>query len=190
MPLSGVAVSQEAVDRVRALASGRLVFMDDVGPAGDTLEAERKSIEAVDLFLAEVFHKEVDETDLMGMGYALWEKPLFGLSPQAFADTRMQQRGIRKKDVEPVLEYGTPVEENAYILRRQDVDREIELRKREIKALSGLRDRDLKVIVVQEDELVVTCYHSRAKVRKRALRRGSENGWFKHERRNGSDRGR
>ena len=69
--------AQEAIDRVRALASGHLVFMDDVGPAGETLEAERKSIEAVDLFLAEVFHKEVDETDLMGMGYALWENNPF-----------------------------------------------------------------------------------------------------------------
>lgn len=106
------------------------------------------------------------------------------------AGARMQQRGIRKKDVELVIEYGTPVDETAYILLRQDVDREIELRKREIKALSDLRDRDLKVVVVQEDELVVTCYHSRAKARKRALRRGSEKGWFKHERRNGLDRGR
>ena len=112
-----------------------------------------------------------------------------GLAFSVHADARMQQRGIRKKDVELVLKYGTPVDENAYILLRQDADREIELCKQEIKALSGLRDRGLKVVVVPEDELVVTCYRPHPKARKWALRRGNESG-FKHERRNGTDRGR
>ena len=72
-----LADAQEAIDRVRELASGHLAFMDDVGPAGETLEAERKSIEAVDLFLQGVFLKEVDEADLMGWGYSLWESNPF-----------------------------------------------------------------------------------------------------------------
>ena len=94
------------------------------------------------------------------------------------ARTRMQQRGLRERDVELIVDLivdlGTRVSEDAYILRRQDIDREIELRRREIQALSRLRGR--KVVVAADT--VVTGYHPRPAVRKRALRRGRENAWL------------
>ena len=87
------------------------------------------------------------------------------------ARARMQQRGLRKRDVELIVDFGTRVSEEAYILRRLDADREIELRRREIQALSRLRGR--KVVVAANT--VVTGYHPRLAVRKRDLRRGREN---------------
>lgn len=36
------------------------------------------------------------------------------------ARARMQQRGLRKRDVELIVDFGTRVSEEAYILRRQD----------------------------------------------------------------------
>ena len=72
--------------------------------------------------------------------------------------------------------------------RTGKVDYTIELFKRKVKDLIGLRDKGLKVVVVQKDELVVTCYRPYPEARKWALRRGSENG-FKRERRDGPNRG-
>ena len=97
------------------------------------------------------------------------------------ARARMQQRGLRERDVELIVDLGTRVSEDAYILRRQDVDREIELRRREIQALSRLRGR--KVVVAAD--MVVTGYHPRPAVRRRDLRRGRENAWlYRSDRRN------
>ena len=90
------------------------------------------------------------------------------------ARTRMQQRGLRERDVELIVDLGTQVSKDAYILRRQDVDREIELRRREIQALSRLRGR--KVVVAADT--VVTGYHPRPAARKRDLRRGRESAWL------------
>ena len=90
------------------------------------------------------------------------------------AQARMQQRGFRKRDVELIVNFGTRVSEDAYILRRQDVDREIELRRREIQALSRLRGR--KVVVAADT--VVTGYHPRPAIRKRDLRHGRESAWL------------
>ena len=90
------------------------------------------------------------------------------------AQARMQQRGLRERDIELIVDLGTRVSEDAYILRRRDVDREIELRRREIQALSRLRGRK---VVVAEDT-VVTGYHPRPAVRKRDLRRGRESAWL------------
>ena len=90
------------------------------------------------------------------------------------ARARMQQRGLRERDVELIVDFGTRVSEEAYILRGQDVDREIELRRRDIQALSRLRGR--KVVVAADT--VVTGYHPRPAVRKRDLRRGRESAWL------------
>ena len=90
------------------------------------------------------------------------------------ARARMQQRGLRERDVELIVDCGTRVSEDAYILRRQDVDREIELPRREIQTLSRLRGR--KVVVAADT--VVTGYHPRPAVRKRDLRRGRESAWL------------
>ena len=95
------------------------------------------------------------------------------------AQTRMQQRGLRKGDVELIVDFGTRVADDAYLLCRQDVDREIERRRREIQAFSRLRDH--KVVVV--DDTIVTCYRPSPTVRKRDIRVGRENAWIKRKRR-------
>ena len=97
-----------------------------------------------------------------------------GLVYSGHARMRMQQRGLRERDIELIVDLGTRVSEDAYILRRQDVEREIELRRREIQALSRLRGRK---VVVAEDT-VVTGYHPRPAARKRDLRRGRESAWL------------
>ena len=97
-----------------------------------------------------------------------------GLVYSRHARMRMQQRGLRKRDVELILDLGTRISDDAYILRRQDVDREIELRRHEIQTLSRLRDRE----VVVASDTVVTGYHPRRAVRKRDFRRGRENAWI------------
>lgn len=90
------------------------------------------------------------------------------------ARARMQQRGFQERDAELIVDLGTQVSEDAYILRRQDVDREIELRRREIQVLSRLRGR--KVVVAANT--VVTGYHPHPAVQKRDLRRGRERAWL------------
>ena len=97
-----------------------------------------------------------------------------GLVYSNHARSRMQQRGLRRRDVELIVDFGTRVSDDAYILRRQDVDREIERRRREIQALSRLQGR--KVVVAADT--VVTAYCPRPAVRKRDLRRGREHAWI------------
>jgi len=90
------------------------------------------------------------------------------------ARARMQQRGLRERDVELIVDFGTRVSEDAYILRRQDVDREIELPRRDIQALRRLRG--CKVVIAADT--VVTGYHPHPAVRKQDLRRGRERAWI------------
>ena len=90
------------------------------------------------------------------------------------ARTRMQQRGFRERDVEFIVDFGTRVSEDAYILLGQDVDREIEHLRGKIQTLSRLRGR--KVVVAADT--VVTGYHPRPAARKRDLRRGRESAWL------------
>ena len=88
------------------------------------------------------------------------------------AETRMQQRGIRNGDVTLVLECGTQVDDETWLMRDRDVRREIERRKREIQALGRLASKK----VVMRGEQVVTAYPSRPDDQKRALRRGRQKG--------------
>lgn len=89
------------------------------------------------------------------------------------AETRTQQRGIRKDDVRLIQESGTPVDQDTWLMRSRDVAREIEKRKREIRTLSRLRNR--KVVI--RDERVITAYPSRPSDQKRALQRGRQKGY-------------
>ena len=89
------------------------------------------------------------------------------------AETRTQQRAIRKEDVRLIQEFGTPVDADTWLMRSRDVAREIENRKREIQFLSRLRNR--KVVV--HGERVITAYPSRHADQKRALRRGRQRGY-------------
>ncbi len=90
------------------------------------------------------------------------------------AETRTQQRAIRKEDVRLIQEFGTPVDADTWLMRSRDVAREIENRKREIRALSRLRNR--KVVIC--GERVITAYPSRPADQKRALRRGRQKGYL------------
>lgn len=89
------------------------------------------------------------------------------------AETRTQQRAIRKGDIRLIQEFGTPVDADTWLMRKRDVVREIANRKREIQLLEGLRNR--KVVI--RDERLVTAYPSRPGDQKRALRRGREKGY-------------
>ena len=88
------------------------------------------------------------------------------------AETRMRQRGIRNGDVVLILECGTQIDDETWLMRDRDVRREIERRKREIQALGRLKSKK----VVMRGEQVVTAYPSRSDDRKRTLRRGRRTG--------------
>ena len=88
------------------------------------------------------------------------------------AEMRMQQRGIRKNDIALILACATQIDDETWILRNRDVSRQIESRKREIRALERLANRK---IVVREG-CVITAYSSRRPDQKRTLRRGRRTG--------------
>ena len=89
------------------------------------------------------------------------------------AETRTQQRGIRKADVRMIQNFGTPVDVDTWLMRSRDVAREIANRKHEIQLLERLKNRK---VVIREDRLV-TAYPSRTADQKRTLRRGRETGY-------------
>ncbi len=91
------------------------------------------------------------------------------------AETRMQQRGIRKTDIPIILEYGTQIDDETYFMRNRDAVHEIETRKREIQTLSRLVNR--KVVI--RDGRVITAYPSNPSDQKRTLRRGRKKGLVK-----------
>ncbi len=91
------------------------------------------------------------------------------------ARTRMQQRGIRKADIPIILEYGTQIDDETYLMCNRDAAREIETRKREIQTLSRLVNR--KVVI--RDGRVITAYPSNSTDQKRTLRRGRQKGLVK-----------
>lgn len=84
------------------------------------------------------------------------------------ARTRMQQRGVRANDIELILSCATQIDENVYLLRRKDANREIERRKQEIQALERLRNQK----VVFAGKKLLTTYASSQNDQKRMLRRG------------------
>ena len=70
------------------------------------------------------------------------------------ADIRMNQRGLRKKDVELIVEYGSQITDDRIQLRRQDVHAAITRLRRDIQRLEKLRGR----VVVCDGREVVTCF--------------------------------
>ncbi len=85
------------------------------------------------------------------------------------AERRMNQRGIREKDVDLIRRCGTHLEDDdeSFLLTNKDVVREIGKRKREIQALERLRGSQ----VVMTGGVIKTAYHTTVKRRKRALKR-------------------
>ncbi|MDP6588847.1 MAG: DUF4258 domain-containing protein [Alphaproteobacteria bacterium] len=90
-----------------------------------------------------------------------------GIAYSNHAGRRMQQRGIRERDIDLLLACGTQIDGASILLSDKDAAREIERRKHDIQALERLRG--CKVAI--SDGVVVTCYHARAKHLKKALRR-------------------
>ena len=91
------------------------------------------------------------------------------------AETRMQQRAIRERDIPLVIELGTQVDDETWILLKRDVAREIDIRKREIQKLERLENRK----VVMRGGHVITAYPSRPADQKRTLRLGRQKGLAK-----------
>ena len=83
------------------------------------------------------------------------------------AERRMNQRGIRENDVELVHRYGTHLNDQSFLLKKQDVAREISRRKKEIQALERLSGCK----VVLSGDVVITVYHSTQRHEKAVMRR-------------------
>ena len=88
------------------------------------------------------------------------------------AETRMQQRGIREKDISLIIALGTQVDDHTWLMRKRDVARGIDILKRGIKILDRLANH--KVVI--RGGQVITAYPSRPADQKRTLRRGRKKG--------------
>ncbi len=88
------------------------------------------------------------------------------------AETRMRQRAIRERDIPLIIELGTQVDDETWLMCNRDVAREIAIRKREIQVLERLAN--CKVVMLGEH--VITAYSSRPADQKRTLRRGRQKG--------------
>ena len=89
------------------------------------------------------------------------------LSYSNHAVARIQQRGMRGKDIEMVIKTGTAFGDDSIVLLNRDVDREIKRRKQEIVMLERLRSVR---VVLGEDETVVTAYRVQKKIERSLLR--------------------
>lgn len=76
------------------------------------------------------------------------------LIPTHHAQARMKQRGIRRADVEIIVESGTVIRPGFHLLRECDVDREVQQCKRRIQALKRVRN----CAAVVEGRVLITCY--------------------------------
>ena len=83
------------------------------------------------------------------------------------AAQRLQQRGMREKDIDLVLACGTQVDDDSFLLTENDVAREKRRRKREIQTLERLSG--VKVVVRQG--VIVTCFRATKRQIKALLRR-------------------
>ncbi len=95
---------------------------------------------------------------------------MLDLARSRHAEIRLNQRGIRTRDVDLVLNAATRVAPDAYLLTDSDVEREIVRRKQEIQQLERLRG--LKLVV--EGDTLVTAYRSKQSDQRRTLRKGRE----------------
>ena len=88
------------------------------------------------------------------------------------AETCMQQRGIRERDIQLITELGTQIDDETWLMLKRDVAREIDIRKQEIQALERLAN--CKVVI--RGRGVITAYPSRPVDQKRTLRLGRQKG--------------
>ena len=89
------------------------------------------------------------------------------LSYSNHAVARIQQRGMRDKDIEMVIKAGTALDDDSIVLLNSDVEREVNKRKKEIAVLERLRSVR---VVLGVDDTVITAYKTDRKVEKSLLR--------------------
>ena len=88
------------------------------------------------------------------------------------AEARMQQRGMRTGDEVLIVEFGTQIDDETWILLDRDVRQAVEDMKRTTQRLARLASRK----VVMRDDRVITAYPSCPRDQKRTLRRGRRKG--------------
>ena len=88
------------------------------------------------------------------------------------AEVRMQQRGMRRGDEELILEHGTQIDDETWIMLDRDKVHAIAALKREIHRLAHLASRK----VIMRGGRLITVYPSRSRDQKRTLRRGRKKG--------------
>lgn len=88
------------------------------------------------------------------------------------AEARMQQRGMRRGDEELILDFGTRIDDETWILLDRDVAQAMVDMKRTMQRLSRLSCRK----VVMRNDQIITSYWSRPQDQTRTLRRGRKNG--------------
>jgi hypothetical protein len=91
---------------------------------------------------------------------------MFDLISTHHAEQRMNQRSIRPSEIQLLMHAASQVAEDAFILTNNDVDREIQRRKREIQQLENLRG--VKLIV--EEGILITAYRAEPAHHKRGHR--------------------
>lgn len=84
------------------------------------------------------------------------------------AEARMQQRGLRKRDLELMLVAADQVGPDAYLMTNEVVDGEISRLKKEIQQFERLRGKKLIV----EGDIVVTAYDPCQRNQAKTLRKG------------------
>lgn len=89
------------------------------------------------------------------------------ISYSVHAQIRMRQRGLSERDIDLIVRYGSDVRRGLRLLRRSDIDNEIQRIKRRIQDLERLRN----CAVIIEDDTVITCYHLCGETGRRALKR-------------------
>lgn len=103
------------------------------------------------------------------------------------AETRMQQRGIAWGDILTVLAHGTPIDDMTVLLREQDVAREIDRLKQQIRrdrlsipharqCIRALERNRNRQVVLSGDQLL-TVYRPRRAAQKRSLRLARTKGY-------------
>lgn len=84
------------------------------------------------------------------------------------AETRMNQRGIRKEDFGLLLATADQVASDAYLMTNEIADEEIARRKKEIQQFERLRGKKLIV----EGGVIITSYHATRRDQTRTYRKG------------------
>ena len=88
------------------------------------------------------------------------------------AEERMQQRGMRNGDEALILEYGTQIDDETWILLDRDAKQAVGALKRIMQRLDRLARRK----VVMRGERLITAYPSQSRDQKRTLQRGRKKG--------------